>query len=156
LSEWSPLERAVLTDGLTEAGIAYAWEAALTLAVPSEHEGDTDALVDQVRGELVATELAPADEEWGEGEVAFEALSRLFDAGDRLHQQPDDVDAAAELTEALAVVEASAPPFGFDAGLWDTARRQGHTLRQLFEDGAAQDEVAAAAAALRDVLRDHV
>lgn len=156
LAEWAAAERAILTESLAAAGVRYRWEPALTLAVPADQERETDAVVEQVRAETTDTELPPADEEWGEGEMAFEAVSQLFVAGDRLQQQPSDPEAAEELAHALQVVEGAGPPFGFDPALWQTARQRGQLLRRLLDEDAGEDDIVAAAGGLRDILRDHV
>lgn len=160
LSGWLPGERAMVTDNLAAAGIPFRWAPNHALTVPPDRQAESDPVVEQVRADLEAaveaTELEVADEEWGPGEEAFEDLSRLFDAGDRLWHDPEDTDAAADLHEAVAAMGGAPVPYGFDPTLWGAALGRARALEDLLGAGADLDTVADAAKELRDLLRDHV
>ena len=173
-------DRAEASDLLVEAGIPYRWEGDYVLVVGPESEDAVDELFGQTDSadtfarapagtsgdepgsgpdDDVSDDVSGDDEEpaeWVADEEAAEALSRLFDAADRLRHRPSDDDAAAELADAAGVVLIAPVPFAMNRVLWATAGMLGRQLLDLVEGGAESDDIEAGADALRAVLRDHV
>ncbi len=177
----TPADRASATDVLVGAGVPYRWEDGYRLLVGPEsedevdrlfgHTGDEGADVDAASGNgraaAAATRAAPGDgpaaygdddepAAWEADEEAVEALSRLFDAADRLRHRPQDEDAAAELADAAGVVLIAPVPFAMNQVVWATAGMLARQLLDLVESQAESEDIAAGADALRAVLRDHV
>jgi hypothetical protein len=162
----SAVERAEAADLLIEAAVPYRWEDGYRLFVDPNREDDVDALFGQTGDEEAADattpELALTDDddddptEWVADEEAVSAMSRLFDASDRLRHHPNDDNAAAELADATGVVLVAPPPFGVNKVLWVTAGMLARQLLDLVEGDVDGEDVAAGAEALRAVLRDHV
>jgi hypothetical protein len=158
--DWAPEDRAAASEALTARVIAFRWEPGLILAVAAHREGEADAVFDELEDSAGAAaeqgELPPAADDWGEGENAFSALGDLYDAADRLFHTPTGTTAANDLREAGAIVRGSTPPYGFNPVLWRTAGELAEQLEQLIAGGASDDDIRAAAEALRDVLAEHI
>ncbi len=167
----TPADRADAADILIGAGIAYRWEDGYRLYVGPESEAEVDKLFGQPvdgaedegggedgDGDHGALGDGDDDEpaEWVADEEAVQALSRLFDAADRLRHHPDDEDAGAEFADAAGVVLIAEVPFAMNRVLWATAGMLARQLLQLFDEHADGDDIAAGADALRAVLVDHV
>ena len=164
--EWDAHSRADATAALVGTAVPYRWEPGLLLVVAADREADVDRLLDEVEDQGVdaleagqvtdSGALAPAADEWGEGEESFGALGDLYDAADRLFHWPADRGAKAELGRSSQAVAAAPPPFGFNPVLWQTAGTLGRQLMDLIDGGASDDDIRAGAEALRDVLADHI
>jgi hypothetical protein len=172
-------DRAEASDLLIGAGIRYRWEDGYRLLVGPESEERVDELFGQpVEDETVEDEggeddggedeggeddedgdLADGEDEpaeWVADEEAVQALSRLFDAADRLRHHPTDDDAGAELADAAGVVLIAPVPFAMNRIVWATAGMLARQLLELVESQADSEDIEAGADALRAVLRDHV
>jgi hypothetical protein len=163
-------DRAEASDLLIGAGIRYRWEDGYRLLVGPESEERVDELFgqpvedeadgagdengDDEDGDLADGEGEPA--EWVADEEAAQALTRLFDAADRLRHHPTDDDAGAELADAAGVVLIAPVPFAMNRIVWATAGMLARQLLELVEGQADSEDIEAGADALRAVLRDHV
>jgi hypothetical protein len=160
----TPAERAEAADILIGAGVPYRWEDGYRLFVGPESEEKVDALFGQTGdGDAEARRDGDGQEDedeepagWADDEEAVEALSRLFDAADRLRHHPHDDDAAAELADAAGVVLIAPVPFAMNRVVWGTAGMLARQLLDLVEAQAESEDIVAGADALRAVLRDHV
>ena len=171
--DWDAEERAATADMLTARIVPFRWEPGLILAVAAHREAEADAVLDELEAaddaisdQAIADDAFPAvddadggfaggEEDGGGGEDAFAALGRLFDAADRLFHTPTGTTAANDLRESGVVVRGSAPPYGFDPQLWRTAGEVAGQVEALLIEGSNED-IAARARALRDVLAPHV
>jgi hypothetical protein len=155
--DWEPDDRAAAADALTAKVVPFRWEPGLVMAVAAHREADADAIFDELEQatEIEEDVLPEAGDEWGEGENAFEALGDLYDAADRLFHTPTGTTAANYLRDAGAVVRTAPPPYGFNPVLWKTAGELATQLEGLLSEGS-NDDISAAAEALRDVLAEHI
>jgi hypothetical protein len=157
-------DRADASALLIDAGVPYRWEDGYVLVVGPESEARVDELFGQTGDDGDGADgnggLGDGDgaepAAWAADEEAVEALSRLFDAADRLRHHPADDDAGAELADAAGVVLIAPVPFAMNRVLWATAGMLARQLLDLVEAGADSEDVQAGADALRAVLRDHV
>jgi len=161
LDDWPAEERAAVGEALMGRGIPFTWVPGLVLVVAAHREAEADAVFDELEttsldGVPDEGELPPADEDWGEGEDTFAALGDLFDAADRLFHTPTGSVAANDLREAGGIVRRSSPPYGFNAVLWQTAGELATKVEQTIDNGGSNDDIRAAAEALRDVLHEHI
>jgi hypothetical protein len=155
---WEPEDRAAASEILTSRVVPFRWEPGLIMAVAAHREADVDAILDTLDDAAAGPEeevLPEASDDWGEGENAFEALGNLYDAADRLFHTPTGTTAANDLREAGAAVRAAPPPYGFNPVLWKTAGELATQLEGLLGEGS-NDDISAAAEALRDVLAEHI
>jgi hypothetical protein len=128
------------------------------MAVAAHREADVDAILDTLDDAAGAADediLAEASDDWGEGENAFAALGNLYDAADRLFHTPTGTTAANDLRQAGTIVRGAQPPFGFNPALWTTAGELATQLEGLLGEGS-NEEISAAAEALRDLLAEHI
>jgi hypothetical protein len=163
LDEWGVAERGVLTAALVERGVPYRWEGGLTLVVRVDQEDLVDSLLDDLEdtewdgddADDDADDDEDTDDEDG-GEEAQTAMSDLFVAADRLAHHPDDGGAALQLLAAAEVVDASPPPYGVEAHVWERVGALAEEVTRHLDGAADEDAVAASARTLRDFLRGYV
>ena len=149
VAEWSPEDRADLTDALVEEGVRYVFDDMGDLVVQAIDEDRVDTIVDELTdGE---------DEAEEEGPVASDVLSELFVAADKLRKSPHDAKAIRRaIEEATAVIKMS-PPYGFERRTWAQVGLRAGALRNLLEgDGAEDEAVVEAAEELRELLHPMV
>jgi hypothetical protein len=155
---WEPDDRAAASEILTSRVVPFRWEPGLIMAVAAHREADVDAILDTLdeaaAGPDVET-LPEAEDDWGAGEDAFAALGDLYDAADRLFHTPTGTTAANDLRQAGTIVRGAPAPFGFNPGLWKTAGELATQLEGLLGAGS-NDDISAAAEALRDMLAEHI
>ncbi|MYJ13886.1 MAG: hypothetical protein F4078_06250 [Acidimicrobiia bacterium] len=77
-------------------------------------------------------------------------------ASDRLQRNPRDRKGNRNLARGGEEIRQLALPFGFEARTWRAVLNQVNELVDIAGSDATQDEIAAAAAATRAVLRDLV
>lgn len=87
--------------------------------------------------------------------AAQQAMSGLFLAADRLVRQPGDVHLVTEVEALHDAVAGAAPPFGVEPLAWERVASLAAAVVSA-HGAAAEDEVRAAAKALRDFLRVYV
>lgn len=117
-----------------------------------EERDDTD-FAGAALDELVSAD--GEDQDTADEVASQEAMSQLFLAADRLGNRPDDVELIAELERLREEVTDGPPPFGVEAGAWKRVAMLAVGVMQADEE-ADEDQVAAAAMALRDFLREYV
>ncbi len=144
LPDWLPEQRAQLGILLEQSGIDYEWELD-DLVVPSDREGDVEALFAQVGGPL-----GEGDEDGGE--ARYHAIEELFAATGRLAGDPGDEERAAAVLSWVEEVEGP-PPLGMDEVHWLRIMNRAHGLSQAIEQGLTTDLIRDEAAALHSLLR---
>lgn len=105
-----------------------------------------------------ALDMIGADRDEGDAaaeEAAQQNMSRLFLAADRLGGRPGDVELVAEIARLRAAVVDSPPPFGVEHLAWTRVASLSAAVVSA-DDGADEEQVRAAAQALRDCLREYV
>ena len=149
VAEWSPEDRADLTDALVEEGVRYVFDEMGDLVVEAIDEDRVDAIMEDLTdGEDEAEEDAP---------VATDVLSELFVAADKLRKSPHDGKAISRAIEESTAVIKMPPPYGFERRTWAQIGLRAGALRNLLEDeGADDDAVVEAAEELRDLLHPMV
>ena len=156
LDGWPASDRRAVTAGLVEADVPYRWEPGFMLVVPAGTEQQAERLFDEVETAGPPGEAEPGVALDG-GEDAQAAMAELFVVADRLRHAPFDRGLAAELAELAEAVNASLPPYGVDPGLWHRIQGLASAAASSALDGLAdEDQVAADATALRDMLRSLV
>ncbi|MET0739021.1 MAG: hypothetical protein ABW035_12145 [Acidimicrobiales bacterium] len=149
VAEWSPEDRADLTDALADEGVRYVFDDMGDLVVEAIDEDRVDTLIDELtEGEDVVDEDIPE---------ATEVLSGLFVAADKLRKSPRDGKAILAAREQAEAVIALPAPYGFERRTWAQIGLRAGALRVLLEEDAPDDEVVSEAAeALRDLLHPMV
>ena len=148
VAEWSPEDRADLTDALVEEGVRYVFDDMGDLVVVAMDEDRVDTIID---------ELTDGEEAEDDGPAASDVLSELFVAADKLRKSPRDARAIADARDQAAAVIALPPPYGFERRTWAQVGLRAGALRKALEDEAPDDEaVAEAAGELRDLLHPMV
>lgn len=148
LADWLPEQRQSLTARLEADGIAARWD--LDEVVVAEADADvTEELID----EIDHPDALPLEDEDGSG--GGDVLSALYVASDVLAGDPENGTAVVELLEA-AEVAAEAVPYGLDGETWRQIRTTTDELADLLGEGGSDDEVAATARRLRDLVRSLV
>lgn len=147
---WSSALQSTLADALGEADIPYEWDADGDLVVYE----DDDAAVEEIFDAL-PDDQAPSEDE---GTAAQDVLTVLFVAASQLAKRPRDASAVVSVADATGRLDRLGLPFGFEPPAWDSLVTAASSLLELLEGDAAvpDEEVAAAAAALRDRVRHYV
>jgi hypothetical protein len=162
LAEWPPEDRTIATADLVELEIPYRWEEGLVLIVPATAEEQVDALLDEIDENAASTDegaLIEVEAVEDGGEEATTAMSDLFIAADGLQHGVYDEEKVVEFMEAAAAVEASLPPFGIEAIVWQRVQSEASAIVTALEkgnDGDDDEGVITGARALRDLLRHYV
>lgn len=149
VAEWSPEDRADLTDALVEEGVRYVFDEMGDLVIQAIDEDRVDTLMDDLTdGETEEVDDAP---------MATDVLSDLFVAADKLRKSPRDAKAILAAREQAIAVIALPPPYGFERRTWAQVGLRAGALRALLEDESPDDEtVTEAAEELRDLLHPMV
>ncbi len=148
VAEWSPEDRADLTDALVEEGVRYVFDDMGDLVVVAMDEDRVDTIID---------ELTDEEDEADDGPVATDVLSELFVAADKLRKSPRDARAITDARDQAAAVIALPPPYGFERRTWAQVGLRAGALRKALEDDAPDDDVVVEAASeLRDLLHPMV
>lgn len=146
---WSPALQSMLADALGDADIAYEWDASGDLVVYEEDEAAVEAIFDG---------LPDDDESADDGIAAQDLLTALFVAVSDLARRPRDAGAVVGAAAATERLSGLGVPFGFDRRTWEALVGAAESLRSLLDSdrSVSDDEVAEAAAALRDRVRQYV
>lgn len=146
LDEWPQDDRETLTAALVDGAIAHRWEGT-TLFVAAESEQTVDALLDAIEaGTLTAGAPAPEN-----------ALSRLFAAADRLAKSADDRVGRDEVTDLVAVLDGTLPPYGVEKRTWAQIIDATSLLAQRANAAEpSSSDVIGAAQQLRSLVREFV
>lgn len=166
LIDWPVGDRGQVSAALIDHDIPYRWETGLVLVVPVAREDEVDRLLDEINrppgvagDESGAGEGGLPDEDEGEGdggEEAHAAMAELFVAADRLQHHPFDPAAGSALRAAAAIVDGSPPPYGIERRAWGSIQEMTETVIAGLDTNAEDGEVAGAARALREYLREYV
>lgn len=155
IADWDAARRAELAAQLEGFGIAHAFDEHGDLVVLAADEERVDELVEGIE---FPDQLDPQPDAAGALD-AVELVGALFVAADRLKNDPTDSEGTIAAADASRTIAAMAPPFGFDAPVWEHLVGRANELRRLLEtesETVDDDAVAAAAAELRDALRPFV
>lgn len=146
LFDWHAEELDLLDDELHELGIPHEWVSdGMEVVVHEEDEATLDALLPKIR---FPDELPAEDDDGDDTDV--EVLSLLFVSADRVAVHPagdgvqDFLDAADRVADA---------PYGVEATQWERVTAAVDALVDALHAGADLEQVAGAAAALRDTVR---
>ena len=165
--DWTPGDRILLRNALSERGVLWRWEPGPVLVVDERDQSAVESVLDDLEQEEETGELAEDSEgnveEYGgedgdavEDDVrAHEAMGDLFVAANRLARTPDNGPLVAEIDRLAAFVGSTRAPYGVDVRLWDDVRRLSLAVSEA-GDSADEDAVQEAAQRLRDLLRDFV
>jgi hypothetical protein len=145
LADWDAEQRATLAGALARDGIAHRWEEG-ELVIAEADADHVDQLVDHVDSPDALTE------EDDDGGRAADVLSALYVSSDVLQHDPDVTAAVVELLEALERAPDLAP-YGIEAAVWDDVLARATTVADLLAEDGDPDAVAAAARALRELVR---
>ena len=136
LSEWDELERSLVEDSLSAAGIPFRWEA-LVLLVPTSDEAAVDSILDEVE----SGEIIPIINDGPDGDaLPFESLNNFFLAGERLRKDPRDADGLERLLEALKIADPNRPPSGVELKIWRQSCALAEYLADELVDGADDED----------------
>ena len=151
LGDWTEQDRALLVTRLNEQHIAHVWEDGDLVVA----EVDADKTDDAIEAVEYPDELAESDDADDDG-AGYAVMSALFDASDRLQNDPADQRAAADFEEASGMAGTSAPPFGLDAEVWRQVQELAAQVVTQMDEDADDDVIARDAAALRHLLANYV
>jgi hypothetical protein len=146
---WSPALQSMLADALGDADIAYEWDASGDLVVYEDDEAAVEAIFDG---------LPDDGESSDDGIVAQDLLTALFVAVSDLARRPRDAGAVVDAAAATERLSGLGVPFGFEPRTWEALVGAAESLRALLDSDreVSDEEVAEAAAALRDRVRQFV
>jgi hypothetical protein len=157
--EWTPRDRILLRNALTDRGVLWRWEPGPVLVVDERDESAVEAVLDDLEEE--GDEGLDVEGELEDGSSvdddvrAHEAMGDLFVAANRLVRTPDNGPLVTEVDRLAGFVERAPAPYGVDGKLWTDVRRRARELAEAGE-AADEDQVRDSAEALRDLLRDFV
>lgn len=147
LDDWPQQDRDALTAALRSERIAHEWRDG-EVVVPERWADVAEELIDAIdHPDALDAEDDVADD------GGAELLSALYVATDILSGDPGASGAVIEVLELAPTLAASSPPYGVDGGTWASVREQVATIAELLEADEDDDEVRAAAASVRGLLR---
>ena len=147
LDDWPQRDRDALTAALRTERIVHEWRDG-EVVVPERWADVAEELIDAIDH---PDALHPEDEDSDDG--GAELLSALYVATDVLSGDPGASGAVIEVLELAPTLAGQAPPYGVDGGTWTAVKEQVVTIAELLEADADEDEVRAAAASARGLLR---
>ncbi len=155
LDEWADVDRALLTQSLTESEIPFRWEGT-TVVVAHDAEDVVDDLLDAIEeGELLEADESAAGPPEG-------ALSTIFLAADKLARDPLDARSRTVLLDLADDLDADRPPYAFAPRTWSQAVAGVGNIITLVEadadgaQGSDESAIADSADSLRSLLRPYV
>jgi hypothetical protein len=147
LADWGDGERHQLATALAGEGIASRWEQ-VELVVK---EADADR-VEELIDEIDNPDALDAEDEGDDADGGAEVLSTLYVAADVLHRDPGSAVAIVELLEASERASELGAPYGLDGDVWREVQARSDALADLLGAEAEEEQVMAAAKALRDAV----
>lgn len=147
LADWGDGERHQLATSLVGEGIVSRWEG-VELVVK---EADADRLEELIE-EIDNLDALDAEDEGDDADGGAELLSALYVAADVLHRDPASAVAVVELLEASEQASELGAPYGLDGDVWREVQARSDTLADLLGAEAGEQEIMAAAKALRDAV----
>jgi hypothetical protein len=155
LGEWTEAEVAQLVETLAEQDLAYDFDVDGNLVVLAADEERVEALLDGIEfpDALEAEETSSGEP----GPVAYDVMSDLFVAADRLSHHARDHAGVLDLVAAAEKIEAMRLPYGFEPPVWKRIVEGAIALRGLMEsDDSTDEEIEAQADEYRSLLREFV
>ncbi|MEO6122002.1 MAG: hypothetical protein ABIW46_07480 [Acidimicrobiales bacterium] len=153
LEGWDLEERTALGLLLDGAGIAHSWDGD-ELLVPETAEEQVDELMDRIE---FPDALEAVEDDGADDEAAYNVMSDLFVAVDRLAGADEfDVEAAGELTAAAGAATLAPPPYGVAPGQWQKVQELAEGILAAIDAQADDDVVRREVAALRGLLHPRV
>lgn len=156
LDEWSPEDRAVLTEALIASEIPHRWTGT-TVHVAADAEDAVDDLLDAIE----AGDLLTAGD--GEGGPPEGALGEIYLVADRLAKDPGDARARTQMLDLQPVLDAKQPPYGMAQRPWATSVKLVGSIVDLVTHDASpspgessDSDIIGAAQELRATLRPFV
>lgn len=156
---WPVALQTMLADSLAVAELPYEWDERGDLVIYAEHEEEVEAILDEMPepdDEDIVGEVSADD-----GIAVHELLDRLYLAAGRLASK-DDAGSILEVDETVGTLERMGPPFGFEPPQWRAFVARAVRVRDALaaspgeEHALADEDLRAAAAELRDLLRQYV
>lgn len=147
VGDWNDGERRQLATALAVEGIRSRWEG-MELVVAEADADRVEELIDDIDHPDALDADGDADDDGG-----AELLSVLYVAADVLQHDPGSAVAIVEVLEASEQASELGPPYGLDGEVWREVQRRADALADVLGDRAADDEVMAAAKALREAVR---
>ena len=130
----------------------HRWEAS-TLYVAADAEKVVDELLDSIEAGHARAHRGGG----AEGAPPEEALSTLFSSADRLAKDADDSVGRDELTDLVAQLDGSVPPYGVSKGTWGKIIEIATRLVELCAaDETSPSDIIGAAQELRSHVRQYV
>ena len=148
LADWGDGERHQLATSLAAEAIASRWEEQELVV----KEADADR-VEELIDEIDNPDAIEAEDDEDDGDGGAEVLSALYVAADVLQHDAGSAVAIVELLEASERASELGPPYGLDGDVWREVQRRSDTLADLLGAEADDEEVMAAAKALREAVR---
>lgn len=146
LGDWVDDERRRLAAGLAEAGMPSRWEGTELVV----RDRDADA-VEELIDEIDNPDALPAEED--DADAGAELLSSLYVSADVLQHDGASAAAVLELLEAAEQSAQLGPPYGVDGEVWRDLLEKVGAVAELLGAQAPEEDVMAAAKALRDAVR---
>lgn len=147
LADWGDEERVRLAQALGAAATPARWEG-MELVVRAQ---DADA-VEELIEEIDNPDALPV-EDVDSGEEGAELLSSVYVAADVLQHDGKATGAVLELLDASAAADGMAPPYGIDGPVWRDVLDKLDAVAELLGVEAPEEDVMAAAHALREAVR---
>lgn len=146
LGDWADEERRRLAASLAEAGMPSRWEGA-ELVVRDQDADAVEELIDEIDNpDALAAEEDDAD-------AGAELLSSLYVSADVLQHDGASAAAVLELLDAAEQAGQLGPPYGVDGEVWRDLLEKVGSVAELLGAQAPEEDVMAAAKALRDAVR---
>lgn len=149
VAEWSPEDRADLTDALADEGVRHEFDEMGDLVVEAIDEDRVDAIVDDLTdGE---------EEDASDAPPVTDVLSDLFVAADKLRRHPRDPRAITTAIDQATAAVGLPAPYGFDRRTWAQVGLRAGALRTALDTTEPDDDaVVEAAEELRTLLHPMV
>lgn len=172
LEEWGEERRGALELRLNAEGIEHQWEAptgadvkegyepgnpwavGTDLVVGEQDEETVDALLDEIEFPDAIEGVTAAEGE--DDEDDYDAMGKLYDAADRLKNDPSDLAVAGDFFDAADAAKEMEPPFGIDPDVWRRVQDLAAQIAAGLEQEVDEESVAALAQQLRNLLFDFV
>lgn len=148
LGDWGDGERRQLAEWLVTAGLPSRWEATEVVV----REQDADA-VEELIDEIDNPDALPAEEDDDDADAGAELLSTLYVSADVLQHDGASAVAVIELLDAAEQAAELGPPYGVDGEVWRDLLEKAGVVAELLGADAPEEDVMAAARALRQAVR---
>jgi hypothetical protein len=151
-SDWSDTLRAQLSARLGLDSVTHEFDTEGDLVIHAEDTDAVDELIEVFRSELLAEQRLDGIEVL-EGIDVADLLADVFIGAQRLAKNPNDHGAVLSTIDGIKRLIGTKRPFGFEAVDWFAIRDDADAVTATLEADGSDEELAEAAAALRDRLR---